>query len=195
MPKFKIRMLRGKVIQGTPSRGVPKGVIEIDTDDPKQKDLWHLVDLAQTGATHLGRRVAEFVVDGPLKSFSGADLDMLRLAPVSAYPGIAVALAEQIGTTPELAARQLAQALDVPVELFATSAGYHFSPDEIANLKQASIDQQPSIAKEFAAYAKVSLEEAGKLLSDATGMEWAIAPAPEALTAEEPPAKKNKKGE
>lgn len=201
MPKVKINMLRGKVIRGTPSRSVPKGIIEIDTDDPKQKDLLHLIELAESGAKHMGRKMAEFVVDGPNFTFTQEHLRIVRMAPPSAYPQIAAGLAAEIGTSPEAAAQQLAQALDIPMAQFlppepaadeaAGTSEHQFSPMEIAELEKAEPKDYRQIAIGFAGFRGIRIEDAAAELAAAVGHPWPIdAPVEEAAPEAEPKSKK-----
>lgn len=213
MNLHKIRMLRGKVIAGTPTRTVTKGqVLEIDLDDRKQEDLWHLVELAKAGVHHMGRNLCEYYVEGPTMSFSAEQLAIIKLAPVSAYPEIAAGLAKQIGTSPEDAAMQLAQALEMDQASFMPPApkpgGFPgFSERELAQLRKCPPEFREGVVRDLtAAYPEVSREEAIALLVEAVGS-WDIpqadAPTPEpteagleAMTAPEPDpkAKAHKQG-
>lgn len=215
MNLHKIRMLRGKVIAGTPTRTVVKNqILTIDLDDPKQKDLHHLVELAKTDARHMGRNLCEYVVEGPTMTFTGAELAIIKLSPVSAFPEIAAALAKQLDTSRENAALMLAQALEVSVDLFLGSApaaepefevspvaepepsGYRFSEREIESLRDAGPEDYFQAAKGFADFRGITIDEAAAEIAAAVGHPWPIniepvadaAPAP--ATPEPKPGKK-----
>ncbi len=76
---LKIRLLRGICLRAKGNVAYAPGVYPVnpETKNPNEQEL---LRLAQPGVTHMGRKVAEFVLDGPAFAFNAGQLEMIRMA-------------------------------------------------------------------------------------------------------------------
>lgn len=198
---IKIRLTRGVVFHGKKNVAYRRGTVF--TVNPETTDAFELelLRLAKPGEKHLGRQVAEQILEGPTYQFTPVELDILRLAPRNAIPTIAQGLAQKLGCSVDHVMRIMSNALEEPLEFAGdplelllppelppevSTVSFRFAQHEIENLKLTPLSMRPSIIEPVAERAQCSLQEAQLLLLDQVGGEWPMELPPVDLMEEAP---------
>lgn len=166
---LKVRLIRGICLRQKGNVAYKAGTqltISSATKDPNEQEL---LRLAEPGVLHMGRNVAEFVLDGPALEFTSAELEVIRMAPRSAYPEIAKNLAAKMECSVDHTAALLARALNIHKSAFLP---YSELRDPVQESSEAPFEREPVVE---------SIQETEPALE---------APAPPV----EPPADKPKRG-